>query len=104
MQREMFQKIKKASAYFYLFLSYFFIVCNFFYKFRDIVRPLTPVIVIFCTIIDCLVFILINHVLVKRVVPKKILVIIEIFLIATLFSLLGSDIIYVEFVENSAWQ
>lgn len=48
------------------------------------------------TLLYIIVFIIVNHVIVKRVLSTKTLIIIEVLLILTVVTLIGSDLMYDE--------
>lgn len=85
------EKWKKVAAYGYLLVGYIVIEYNFSYGIRMTSKPIGSMLLVLFTLGYYLVYILLNHLLIKRFVSSKILIIIEIVLIITLVTLFYSD-------------
>lgn len=78
---------KKTVAYMYLYTAYTGIFAYFAYSIKYACRPLGMLLVIFYTIICFLIYIIINHLLIRYVISTKILILFETVLLLTLFAL-----------------
>ena len=81
-------------SYAYLFISYIAITYNFSYKIRTAAKPLGDFILILDTSIYLIVYMAINHIVIKRIIPQKTLCIIEFILFITLCVLWWSDLMF----------
>lgn len=81
--------IKKIIAYVYMCICFSLFVQYFGYNLRIAIRPISFIIGI--TILAYLCYVLINHLLVKKTITHKTLLIFEILLLLTLFSQILGD-------------
>ncbi len=81
-------------SYCYAFITYIAIIYNFSYKVRIVAKPLGDFILIVDTLIYLIVYMIINHIVIKRIIPQKILCIIEFILFITLCVLWWSDLMF----------
>lgn len=78
---------KKTVAYMYLYTAYTGIFSFFAYFIKYACRPIGMWLVMFFTIIGFLIYIIINHLLIRYVISTKILILFETVLLLTLFAL-----------------
>ena len=94
MKNNNWQSLIKKCAYLYLLLGYATIIYLFSYYVREAVKPISWAIITALALVGYFVYLIINHLLIKRVISKKILIGIELLLLLTLFVLWWSDIMY----------
>lgn len=80
--------LKSIACYLYLFMSYTAIIYKFSYGIREIIEELGMYLLIRDTFYYLLAFFIINHLLIKKVVSNKIVLVIEIILLITLYILI----------------
>lgn len=85
------KRIKEVIAYIYLYACFVFFVFNFSYYLQISVKPLGSLMITVYFALLYIVFILINHLIIKRIIANKIILIIESILLLTLFALFNSD-------------
>ena len=78
---------KKFAAYGFLYLAFLFIFYDFAYSAWIAVRPLSYIIVIFRSFILWAIYVIINHLLIKRIISKITIIIFESILFLTLLTL-----------------
>lgn len=81
-------------SYCYVYISYIAITYNFSYKIEVMAKPLGVFILILDTSIYFIVYMAINHIVIKRIIPQKTLCIIEFILFITLCVLWWSDLMF----------
>lgn len=79
-------------SYCYAFITYIAIIYNFSYKVHIAAKPIGDIILIIDTLIYLIVYMVINHIVINRIIPKKTLCIIEFILFITLCVLWWSDL------------
>ena len=92
MNKNIIYRIKKASAYIYLLCVFAAIICNFAYEIRIVARPIGMLVLICQSLGYEIIYFLINHLLIKRVVPNKMLIIVEVLLFIALCTVWLADI------------
>ena len=88
MNIKIFNNIKKICAYIYLYIGYFAIFYFFAYYTEEAATSWGTIPVIMFTLDFFTIYIIINHRLIKSIIPHKILVVYEALLIITLVVLL----------------
>lgn len=83
--------VKKIIAYVYLCVAFSLLVIFWGYNLRTSCRPLELFIMAVLTILTYLCYILINHLLVKKTITHRTLLLFDILLLLTLFSQILSD-------------
>ena len=78
---------KKITSYAFLYLAYLGIFYDFAYNAWICVKPISLMLVIFRTFAFWILYVLINHLLIKRILKTKVLLIFESILFLTLLSL-----------------
>lgn len=81
----------RVAAYIYLFAGYIVLIYNFSYEIRIASKPVGLMILILYTFGCCVIYDLFNHLLIKKIIPSKILIVIEVMLIITLAILYFSN-------------
>lgn len=79
---------KEIGSYLFLYLAFIGIFYDFAYNAWIAVRPISLMIVIFRFIILFILYFIINHILIRRILKKNILYIFESTLFLTIFTLL----------------
>lgn len=79
--------LKKILSYIYLYAAFLFIFYDFVYNAYVSCKPLGLMVVICRTLAWCILYMIVNHLLLKRVVGTKILIEFEIILILILSTL-----------------
>ena len=85
---------KKVLAYIYLFLSYAAFVGYFSYSIRIANKPLGAFFLDLHVLCYFVVWTLLNHLILKKTVPHRVLLLIEILLFITLWTIFWSDLMY----------
>lgn len=86
--------LKKAIGYIYVYSSYIAMVYFFSYKIRMLAKPIGLALLVVSTLGFYAVYIVINHLIIKKIISKKVLITIEILLLITLYTLFESDIMF----------
>ncbi len=84
--------LMRILAYLYLISGYSYIIYHLSYYVRVANKPLGWLLLIGNTIMYTFIYTILNHILIKKIVSKRTLIIIEIILILTMLVLLWSDI------------
>lgn len=96
-------KVKKiittVLAYLYVILGYFYIVWNFSYHVRITNKPEGWIYLLAQTLFYIIIFAIVNHLLIKRILSNKLLIIIEALLLVSIFTLIISDFMYEEYLH-----
>lgn len=90
------QIIRNILVYLYIIFFYSYIIYNFSFYVRITNKLEGWAMLVGETLLYIIVFIIVNHVIVKRVLSTKTLIIIEVLLILTVVTLIGSDLMYDE--------
>ena len=86
--------IKTLCAYLYLLIGYVYITYNFSYTIRIAAKPEGWALLIIYSLGFFLVYIITNHIFTKKIVAKKLLIVIELSLLVSLFTILWSDLMF----------
>ena len=86
--------LKRIISYLYLFISYAAIIYNFSYNIKIMAKPIGSLLLCLYTIGYCIIYAIINHLVIKIVVSNRVLLLIEWLLFVTLCVLWWSDIKY----------
>ena len=81
----------------WLYICIFIIYSNgifFSYKIRMLAKPIGLALLVVSTLGFYAVYIVINHLIIKKIISKKVLITIEILLLITLYALFESDIMF----------
>lgn len=95
MNKNIIPRIKKGGAYIYLLCVFAAIIYNFAYAIRIVAKPLGMIVLISQSIGYEIVYVIINHLFIKKVVSNKILIAIEVLLFIALCTVWWADIMYV---------
>lgn len=87
-------KIQQIAAYTYLYLCYSIIVFDWSYKILTANKPLGLLFVSIHTLAYYLFYVIFNHLIIKRFISNRIIVIIEILLFVTIFTILFSNAVW----------
>ena len=79
--------VKKTAAYLYLYGAFLAIFCYWAYKAQLADRPLSYFFLFFISLFLWIIYVLVNHLLIKRILGTKTVVIFESILFLTLFAL-----------------
>lgn len=93
------QIIRNILVYLYIIFFYSYIIYNFSFHVRLTNKLEGWAILVGETLLYIIVFIIVNHVLVKRVLSTKALIIIDVLLILTVLTLIGSDLMCDEYIH-----
>ena len=94
MRAEIRHRILQICAYLYLVTGYAYIIYNFSYIVRITNKPLGWFMLNVGTLDLFAIYVLINHLLVKKIISTKILYVFEVLLFIAFFTLWWSDIMY----------
>lgn len=86
-------------AYLYLIFGYSYIVYNFSFHVRITNKLEGWAVLVGETLLYIIVFVIINHILINRIIPKRLLIIIEVLLGITILTLIWSDFMYDEYLH-----
>lgn len=87
-------RIKKYCAWLYLIIVYSYIIYDYSYLIRVVAKPIGLFVLLINNLSIYCVYLLINHIFIKKIIPTKILLTIEILLFIALYTLFISDIAY----------
>lgn len=86
--------IKLFISYLYLTIGYAFIIYDFSYSVRTAAKPIGWGMLIIFTFGYYSIYVLINHLIIKKIVADKILNVIDLLLFLSLITLIWSDIMF----------
>lgn len=85
-------------AYLYLIIGYVYIVYNFSYLVRIANKPMGWAMVVGQTLLYIIAYVIINFVIIKRILNKKLLIVVGVLLVVTILALFFSDIQYEQYL------
>lgn len=97
LKKHRYKILKNILAYLYLFLTYTAIVYYFSFSIRIAIKPLSWFFLVLQMLGYFLLYVLLNHLFIRKVVSHKIMLIIEALLFIAIFTLIISDLRYEEY-------
>ena len=92
LQKNKYIPLITGISYAYLYISYIAIIYNFSYKIEIVAKPIGEFLLILYTLAYFIAYVAFNHIVIKKIIPRRILLIIEFILFITLCVLWWSDL------------